>query len=191
MITLTKENDQNDVLKPMEKFLNIILEDPAMETSKFAKREFNMTLYIKSIAPGKPGQPLIILKPTIVTGEKEQIGVPFNPNFIHSVMQIISIFYADAENSKTIKKVYLDDTYRLLKKHVSDLTNIIAQNVPADEITKALGVTYVMNTLSTGKVVDEVVNFILNTKEEEPKEKSKIILPGPKVGLNFSDVHKG
>lgn len=191
MITLTKENEQNDVLKPMEKFLNIILKDPAMETSKFAKREFNMTLYIKSIAPGKPGQPLIFLKPTIVTGEKEQIGVPFNPNFIHSVMQIISIFYADAENSKTIKKVYLDDTYRLLKKHISDLTNIIAQNVPADEITKALGVTYVMNTLSTGKVVDEVVNFILNTKEEEPKEKSKIILPGPKVGLSFSDVHKG
>ena len=190
MITLTKENDQNDVLKPMEKFLNIILEDPTMETSKFAKREFNMTLYIKSTAPGKPGQPLIILKPTIVTDEKEQIGVPFNPNFIHSVMQIISIFYADAENSKTIKKVYLDDTYRLLKKHISDLTNIIAQNVPADEITKALGVTYVMNTLSTGKVVDEVVNFILSTKEE-PKEKSKLILPGPKVGLGFEDVHKG
>ena len=108
MITLTKENEQNDVLKPMEKFLNIILKDPAMETSKFAKREFNMTLYIKSIAPGKPGQPLIILKPTIVTGEKEQIGVPFNPNFIHSVMQIISIFYADADNSRTIKKVYLE-----------------------------------------------------------------------------------
>ena len=195
MIIMSTNQEAMPVLAPLEHMLNAILEDEEMKDNKFAKREFAVDIRIINIPGGNPngGRAIIELKPTIELTENESVSIPFNPNIIHCLLTLTAVFISSDAGSpkRKVEKTHLDQAYRVMLKHLGILNKEVGSKLSSEEdIKHSLGVTYVMNALTTGKIIDDVANYVLELEDEEAKPESPIILANGKTpGISFSEFH--